>query len=89
MRRTVAVKDACGRSGSPNSRGRESLAAPAAETDATAPTVEQIASARDVVIVTIPQKAVPERPRGLFAGSIAVVVGTGNYTRRATGASTR
>jgi hypothetical protein len=32
-----------------------------------------------VVIVTIPQKAVPERPRGLFAGSIAVVVDTGNY----------
>ena len=62
-----------------NSRGPESLAAPAAETGPTASTVEQAASARDVVIVTIPQKAVPELPRGLFAGSTAVVVDTGNY----------
>jgi 8-hydroxy-5-deazaflavin:NADPH oxidoreductase len=62
-----------------NSRGPESLAALAAETGATASTVEQAASARDVVIVTIPQKAVPELPRGLFAGSTAVVVDTGNY----------
>ena len=62
-----------------NSRGPESLAALAAETEATASTVEQAASARDVVIVTIPQKAVPELPRGLFAVSTAVVVDTGNY----------
>ena len=62
-----------------NSRGPESLAALAAETGATASTVEQAASARDVVIVTIPQKAVPELPRGLFAGSTAVVADTGNY----------
>jgi predicted dinucleotide-binding enzyme len=62
-----------------NSRGPESLAALAAETGATASTVEEAASARDVVIVTIPQKAVPELPRGLFAGSTAVVVDTGNY----------
>jgi predicted dinucleotide-binding enzyme len=62
-----------------NSRGPESLVALAAETGATASTVEQAASARDVVIVTIPQKAVPELPRGLFAGSTAVVVDTGNY----------
>jgi hypothetical protein len=62
-----------------NSRGPESLAALAAETGATASTVEQTASARDVVIVAIPQKAVPELPRGLFAVSTAVVVDTGNY----------
>jgi len=62
-----------------NSRGPESLAALAAETGATASTVEQAASARDVVIVSIPQKAVPELPRGFFAGSTAVVVDTGNY----------
>jgi hypothetical protein len=62
-----------------HSRGPESLAALAAETGATASTVEQAASARDVVIVTIPQKAVPQLPRGLFAGSTAVVVDTGNY----------
>lgn len=62
-----------------NSRGPESLAALAAETGATASTVEQAASARDVVIVTIPQKAAAELPRGLFARSTAVVVDTGNY----------
>ena len=62
-----------------NSRGPESLATLAAETGATASTVEQSASARDVVVVTIPQKAVPELPRDLFAGSTAVVVDTGNY----------
>jgi 8-hydroxy-5-deazaflavin:NADPH oxidoreductase len=62
-----------------NSRGPQSLAALAAETGATASTVEQAAGARDVVIVTIPQKAVRELPRGLFAGSTAIVVDTGNY----------
>jgi 8-hydroxy-5-deazaflavin:NADPH oxidoreductase len=62
-----------------NSRGPELLAALAAETGATASTVEQAASGRDVVIVTIPQKAVPRLPRGLFAGLSAVVVNAGNY----------
>src|SRR5256885_13364552 len=61
------------------SRGPESLAALAAETGAIASKVEQARSARDVVIVAIPQKAVPELPRGLFAGSTAIVVDTGNY----------
>jgi predicted dinucleotide-binding enzyme len=62
-----------------NSRGPESLASLAAETGATAATVEQAAGASAVVIVTIPQKAVRELPRGLFARSTAVVVDTGNY----------
>jgi predicted dinucleotide-binding enzyme len=62
-----------------NSRGPESLAALAAETGATASTVDQAASAQDVVIVTIPQKAVPELPPGLLVRSTAVVVDTGNY----------
>ena len=62
-----------------NSRGPESLAALAAETGAIASKVEQAGSARDVVIVAIPQKAVRELPRGLFAGSTAIVVDTGNY----------
>ena len=62
-----------------NSRGPKSLAALAAQTGATAVTVEQAASAKDVVIVSIPQKAVRELPRGLFAESRAVVVDTGNY----------
>jgi 8-hydroxy-5-deazaflavin:NADPH oxidoreductase len=62
-----------------NSRGPESLAALAAETGATASTVEQAAGARDVVIVAIPEKAVPKLPGGFLAGSAAVVVDTGNY----------
>jgi 8-hydroxy-5-deazaflavin:NADPH oxidoreductase len=62
-----------------NSRGPASLAALAAETGATAATVEQAARAHDVVIVTIPEKAVPELPCDLFATTSAVVVDTGNY----------
>lgn len=62
-----------------NSRGPASLAALAAETGATAATVEQAARARDVVIVTIPEKAVSELPRHVFAATSAVVVDTGNY----------
>lgn len=62
-----------------NSRGPASLAALAAETGATAATVEQAARARDVVIVTIPEKAVPALPRHALAGTSAVVVDTGNY----------
>jgi predicted dinucleotide-binding enzyme len=62
-----------------NSRGPESLAGLAAETGATASTVQEAAGATDLVIVTIPQKAVLELPRGLLAGSSAVIVDTGNY----------
>jgi predicted dinucleotide-binding enzyme len=62
-----------------NSRGPATLAALAAETGATAATVEQVARARDVVIVTIPEKAVPELPRHVLASTSAVVVDTGNY----------
>jgi predicted dinucleotide-binding enzyme len=61
-----------------NSRGPASLAALAAETGATAATVDQAVRAHDVVIVTIPQKAVPELPCDLFATTSAVVVDTGN-----------
>jgi predicted dinucleotide-binding enzyme len=62
-----------------NSRGPASLAAFAAEAGVEAVTVEQAARARDVVIITIPQRAVPELPRGLFTRSSAVLVDTGNY----------
>lgn len=62
-----------------NSRGPASLADFAAETGATAATVEQAARARDVVIVTIPQKAVPQLPEGLLTSTSAVVIDTGNY----------
>jgi len=62
-----------------NSRGPQSLATLAAETGAVASTVTEAASARDVVIVTIPEKAVPTLPAGLLAATTAIVVDTGNY----------
>jgi predicted dinucleotide-binding enzyme len=62
-----------------NSRGPASLAALAAETGAAAATVEQAAHAKDVVIITVPEKAVPRLPRDILAASSAVVVDTGNY----------
>jgi 8-hydroxy-5-deazaflavin:NADPH oxidoreductase len=64
-----------------NSRGPETLAALAKETGAKPVTVEEAARAGDVVIVTIPEKAVPRLPAGLFDGvpDDVVVVDTGNY----------
>src|SRR5215216_6730579 len=62
-----------------NSRGPASLAALAAETGATAATVEQAACAQDVVIITIPEKAVPQLPREILAETSAIVIDTGNY----------
>jgi hypothetical protein len=62
-----------------NSRGPASLAALAAETGATAATVEQAARAADVVIIAVPEKSVPRLPRDILAASSAVVVDTGNY----------
>jgi predicted dinucleotide-binding enzyme len=64
-----------------NSRGPESLTALAAEIGATPVSVVDAAKAGEVVIVSIPEKAVADLPRGLFAngpGSV-VVVDTGNY----------
>jgi len=62
-----------------NSRGPASLAALAAETGAAAAMVEQAARAQDVVIVAVPETAVPRLPRDILAASPAVVVDTGNY----------
>jgi predicted dinucleotide-binding enzyme len=62
-----------------NSRGPASLAALAAETGATAATVEQAVGARDVVIIAIPEAAVPQLPRDILAKTSAVVIDTGNY----------
>jgi predicted dinucleotide-binding enzyme len=62
-----------------NSRGPASLAALAAETGATAVTAEQAASAQDLVIIAIPQKAVPQLPRETLRKTSAAVVDTGNY----------
>ena len=62
-----------------NSRGPDSLADLAAETGATAATAEQAARAPDMVIIAVPEAAVPRLPRDILAASSAVVVDTGNY----------
>jgi predicted dinucleotide-binding enzyme len=67
-----------------NSRGPETLAGLAAETGATALPVTEAVKDRAVVIVTIPQKEIPNLPAGLFRGADErmVVVDTGNYYPR-------
>src|SRR2546423_9480344 len=64
-----------------NSRGPETLAALVQETGATAVTVTEGARSGDIVMITIPEKNIPELPRDLFAGvpNSVVVVDTGNY----------
>ena len=64
-----------------NSRGPESLRELAAETGARAVTVVEAARGGEIVIVTIPQRAVPDLPGDLFSGvsEDVVVVDTGNY----------
>jgi hypothetical protein len=64
-----------------NSRGPDTLGDLAREAGATAVTIEQAARDKDLVIVTIPEKAIPTLPPKLFAASRAetVVVDTGNY----------
>jgi hypothetical protein len=63
-----------------NSRGPASLAGLAAETGARAVAVEEAVRGRDLVVVTIPLRAVADLPPGLFdAAGDAVVVDTGNY----------
>src|SRR5689334_13713818 len=67
-----------------NSRGPETLAHIVAETGATAVSVMEAAHGKDLVIVTIPQKNIPNLPSGLFASMLpsVVVVDTGNYYPR-------
>jgi predicted dinucleotide-binding enzyme len=64
-----------------NSRGPESLIALAAAIGATAVSVVDAAKAGEVVIISIPTKAVIDLPRNLFANvpSEVVVIDTGNY----------
>jgi 8-hydroxy-5-deazaflavin:NADPH oxidoreductase len=67
-----------------NSRGPETLRDLAAETGATAVTVDEAARGREVIVVTIPEAKVPDLPSDLFAqaGDDVVVVDTGNYYPR-------
>ena len=64
-----------------NSRGPESLAGLAQETGATPVSVHEAARNGDIVIITIPEKNIPELPRDLFAGvsDNVIVIDTGNY----------
>ncbi|MEV0975772.1 NAD(P)-binding domain-containing protein [Streptomyces sp. NPDC049915] len=64
-----------------NSRGPQTLTELAAETGATPVRVEEAARNAEIVIVTVPLKAVPDLPKGLFdeAAEGAVVIDTGNY----------
>jgi predicted dinucleotide-binding enzyme len=67
-----------------NSRGPATLRDLASETGANAVTVAEAAQEKDVVVVTIPEKRVPDLPSDLFAGAgdDVVVVDTGNYYPR-------
>jgi predicted dinucleotide-binding enzyme len=64
-----------------NSRGPDTLSDLAAETGAKAVTVTEAARGKDVVIVTIPEKNVPDLPKDLFKAADVgtVIVDTGNY----------
>jgi predicted dinucleotide-binding enzyme len=67
-----------------NARGPQTLAHLAAETGATAVSVTEAARGKDLVVVTIPQRNVPNLPASLFAGTApgVVVIDTGNYYPR-------
>lgn len=64
-----------------NSRGPGTLTALAEETGATPVEVEDAARGAEVVVVTVPLKAVPNLPDGLFdqAAKGVAVIDTGNY----------
>jgi hypothetical protein len=58
----------------------------AKETGAKAVTLRDAARDKDVVIVSIPEKSVPDLPRDLFAGNDrTVIIDTGNYYPRRDG----
>ena len=65
-----------------NSRGPQTLTDLVAETGARAVDVTQAAQGAEVVVVTIPQKHVPDLPAGVLDGAVpgAVVIDTGNYS---------
>lgn len=67
-----------------NSRGPETLAALAAETGARAVAATEAAAGADVVVVTIPEKNIPQLPPGILDGAApgAAIVDTGNYYPR-------
>lgn len=64
-----------------NSRGPETLTALADETGAKAVAVPEAVRDKALIVVTIPEKNIPDLPAGLFngIGSDVVVIDTGNY----------
>ena len=68
-----------------NSRGPKTIASLAEEIGVTAVTAHQAAMAEDIVVLTIPQKAVLDLSADLFAvkADASVIVDTGNYYPRA------
>lgn len=64
-----------------NSRGPDTLRGVARETGATPVTIRDAARFGEIVVVTIPERAVPALPKDLFAGvpEDVVVIDTGNY----------
>ena len=64
-----------------NSRGPESMTAFAAEIGARPVSVADAVKAGEIVILSIPEKSVPDLPRALFANvpRSVVVIDTGNY----------
>lgn len=64
-----------------NSRGPQTLTALAEETGATPVTASEAAKGAQVVVVTVPLKAVPDLPAGFLDGAAegAAVIDTGNY----------
>ncbi|MEU6527058.1 NAD(P)-binding domain-containing protein [Streptomyces sp. NPDC046924] len=67
-----------------NSRGPHTLSGLAEETGATPVRAEDAARGAEVVVVTVPLKAVPDLPSGLFdeAAEGVAVIDTGNYYPR-------
>ncbi|MGX5186089.1 NADPH-dependent F420 reductase [Streptomyces avermitilis] len=67
-----------------NSRGPATLTALAKETGATPVPVEEAARGAEVVVVTVPLKAVPDLPSGILDGAAddVAVIDTGNYYPR-------
>ncbi|MET9437180.1 NAD(P)-binding domain-containing protein [Streptomyces sp. NPDC006551] len=67
-----------------NSRGPHTLTALAEETGATPVPVSEAARGAEIVVVTVPLKAVPDLPSGLFDGAADgfAVIDTGNYYPR-------
>ncbi|MFF7447049.1 MULTISPECIES: NAD(P)-binding domain-containing protein [unclassified Streptomyces] len=64
-----------------NSRGPHTLTDLAQETGATPVPVEEAARGAEVVVVTIPLKAIPDLPKGVLDGAAegVAVIDTGNY----------